>query len=446
MPHTDWLSAVLVAATMLLALISTVDTAQAVPSYARQTGQPCASCHTAFPELTPFGRRFKLNGYTLGGGDSQLPAFAAMVMPSFTNTQKGQADIPAPGTAQNDNLALQQASVFYGGQVYGNVGAFVQVTYDGVAKTVSWDNADIRYADQAKIGDTSVTYGLTVHNNPTVQDVWNTTPAWSFPYASSSLAPRPDAATVLEGDFAARVAGVGAYAFFNDMIYAELTGYQTLSPAFLSHLGVDATGADSLRSVAPYWRLAAEPSWGNHSLEVGTFGMVSEIYPGDDHSAGANHITDIGFDAQYQYNGDQHAFSVRVVDIYETQHLSSSVQTGGSSNLNDYLNSFKASATYTYDHTWAFTGGYFNLSGSNDALLTQGYSATGSPNSDGYIAEIAWLPFSNGGPAFWPWANARIGVQYTYYNHFDGSASNYDGTGRNARDNNTLYLYAWGAF
>ena len=39
--------------------------ASAVPSFARQTGQPCATCHTAFPELTPFGRRFKLNGYTL---------------------------------------------------------------------------------------------------------------------------------------------------------------------------------------------------------------------------------------------------------------------------------------------------------------------------------------------------------------------------------------------
>ena len=41
--------------------------AHAVPSYARQTGLACASCHTIFPELTPFGRSFKLNGYTLTG-------------------------------------------------------------------------------------------------------------------------------------------------------------------------------------------------------------------------------------------------------------------------------------------------------------------------------------------------------------------------------------------
>ena len=39
--------------------------AAAVPSFARQTGMACAACHTVYPELTPFGREFKLNGYVL---------------------------------------------------------------------------------------------------------------------------------------------------------------------------------------------------------------------------------------------------------------------------------------------------------------------------------------------------------------------------------------------
>jgi hypothetical protein len=38
---------------------------QALPSYARQTGLGCGVCHTEFPQLTPFGRRFKIGGYTL---------------------------------------------------------------------------------------------------------------------------------------------------------------------------------------------------------------------------------------------------------------------------------------------------------------------------------------------------------------------------------------------
>jgi mono/diheme cytochrome c family protein len=44
--------------------------ARALPSYARQTGQPCGTCHTDFAGLTPYGRRFKINGYTNGGGIS----------------------------------------------------------------------------------------------------------------------------------------------------------------------------------------------------------------------------------------------------------------------------------------------------------------------------------------------------------------------------------------
>jgi hypothetical protein len=36
----------------------------------------------------------------------------------------------------------------------------------------------------------------------------------------------------------------------------------------------------------------------------------------------------------------------------------------------------------------------------------------------------------------WPWFNARIGLQYTYYNKLNGTTVN-------AHDNNTLFLHAW---
>ena len=52
---------------LALAVIATSATpARAVPSYARQTGQECIACHVSFPELTPYGRYFKLTGYTIG--------------------------------------------------------------------------------------------------------------------------------------------------------------------------------------------------------------------------------------------------------------------------------------------------------------------------------------------------------------------------------------------
>src|SRR5579859_6742967 len=54
------LGPILVIAWLLFAL---KPEAHAVPSYSRQTGLPCATCHFAPPELTPFGRKFKLDGY-----------------------------------------------------------------------------------------------------------------------------------------------------------------------------------------------------------------------------------------------------------------------------------------------------------------------------------------------------------------------------------------------
>jgi hypothetical protein len=85
---------------VLVAIASCIEllprTAASLPLYARQTGQPCATCHTAFLELTPFGRRFKLGGYTLGGGDWSGPPFAVMLQPTFTNTAADQPEAPAP--------------------------------------------------------------------------------------------------------------------------------------------------------------------------------------------------------------------------------------------------------------------------------------------------------------------------------------------------------------
>src|SRR5512138_592035 len=56
-------------------LIGFAQPAKALPSFARQTGQPCGTCHTDFPALTPFGRRFKLLGYTTGGGPFRTTPF-----------------------------------------------------------------------------------------------------------------------------------------------------------------------------------------------------------------------------------------------------------------------------------------------------------------------------------------------------------------------------------
>ena len=131
-----------------------------------------------------------------------------------------------------------------------------------------------------EFGGLSVTYGLTANNNPTVQDPWNTTPAWGFPYVASPFNAGFGPTPIIDGAFAQHVASFGAYAFINDALYLEASMYGTLSPSAQVHLGTDPFGAPGqIDGAAPYWRVAFEPHWGNSWLEVGTFGMYAKVNP-----------------------------------------------------------------------------------------------------------------------------------------------------------------------
>ena len=169
--HLRWWTALAI----LLTMLGVASRAAALPSYSWQTGQPCAQCHVqAFgPALTSFGRQFKLNGYVWDRPDVPFIPLAAMLLTSFTHTADGQPGGATPHFNANNNVALDQLSLFYAGRIAPHVGAFVQGTYDGVAGTAALDNVDIRFANQGTVAGTDVIYGVSLHNNPTVQDGLN---------------------------------------------------------------------------------------------------------------------------------------------------------------------------------------------------------------------------------------------------------------------------------
>jgi hypothetical protein len=427
--------------------------AHALPSYARQTGQGCPACHTNFPELTPFGREFKLRGYTMGGGDSPFP-IAAMAQGAFTNTQKSQPGGAAPHFGPNDNFSLEAASLFYGGKIVDDIGAFVQATYSDTERTLAWDNVDIRYANSTTIGDRDLVYGITLNNNPTVEDIYNSTPAFGFPYVSASLAPTPAAATVLEGGLAQQVGGVGVYAMFDDTYYGLVSLYKTLPKHAQRHFGVDPTGEPEIDGVAPYWRFAVQQQWQDHLLSAGTFGLFADTFPGRERRAGTDSFVDTGLDAQYQFTRDPNVVTAQASWIHESQFLPASQALGLSEHRSNDLDSVKLAASYVYSHddaSYGFTASRFWLNGSTDAGLygqedVTG-SANGSPDSRGWIFELDYMPFINRSPIkVWPWTQIKLSLQYTLYDKFNGASRNYDGAGRDASDNNTLMLSAWLAF
>lgn len=422
----------------------------------------CIACHTDYPVLTPFGRQFKLSGYTMSADQTELPPLAVMLQPSYSHTQKSQPGGAGSGFADNNNAALTQASVFYAGRLFGpyakdlfspdvasvvnKVGVFLQATYDGIEESWAWDNAEVRFASTTSLGEQSLGYGFYANNNPTMEDPWNTTPAWGYPFTGSGLAPSPAAATLIDGGLAQQVVGVGAYAMYANTLYLNVAGYHTLGANTQQSLGVDPAGETQVPGMAPYWRVALQHPLGNGTWEVGTFGMVADTYPGRDASAGKDRIEDFGFDTQYETSFEKNDITVMLSWIYERQNWNASQALGGASNAADTLRNFKATVDYLYDKTYGCVVQYFAINGDHDALLYSG-SANGSPDSDGFIFQLNYLPFNkNGGPAFWPRSNVKFSLQYVMYNKFDGARTNYDGTGRDARDNNTLYLEAWIAF
>jgi hypothetical protein len=425
--------------------------ARAVPAFAIQTGAPCQACHVGGfgPQLTPYGREFKLNGYTARTNSFNIP-LSAMVVASDTWTAKGQTPPPAPGFGSNGNLALDQVSLFIAGGLGQHVGAFIQTTYDGVAKAFHWDNLDLRLVDAFTVRGARVVVGASLNNAPTVDDAWNTLPAWGYPYTNSALAPQPSASPLLNGALAQTTLGVTSYAWINSEIFIEGGAYGSPAARTLTRLGVDPTDPGSIQALAPYGRVALQQSLGPGTYEVGAFGMRTRIYPGLDHSTGFTDLyTDLGLDGSYIVTlktTDVITFNARY--LHEHQSLDASCALAGvpaEGCAANTLTDLRADASYYWRNRIGFTVSAFDTFGSSNSAL---YAAnrTLSPNSGGVTFQLDDTFFGDGRSPLGPRFNMRVGLQYTAYTEFDGAAHNYDNFGHNASDNNTIRVFTWLAY
>jgi hypothetical protein len=203
----------LLAISLGVCLFTPTGPAYALPAFAQQTGQPCSACHVgAFgPQLKPYARDFKLFGYQASDGQSHELPLAVTALASFTHTNEPQLPVAAPNFAANNNFAVDQVSLYYAGKAPDGFGVFAQATYDGVARAFNLDNTDIRNVKSLEVGGKDLAVGVDFNNAPGVQDAWNSTPVWGFPYNGSPLAPLPAAAALIDGPLQHIVAGAGAY-------------------------------------------------------------------------------------------------------------------------------------------------------------------------------------------------------------------------------------------
>lgn len=422
--------------------------AGALPSFARQTGQPCSSCHTVIPELTAFGRQFKLRGYAMSTGLQEQKAFpyflplSASLIVSRTSVSTEAADPPEDFPRANETI-VQTAAVYYGGKITATSGAFVQYNYDGIERKWAMEMADIRYTGSVMIKDKELLWGLDLNNAPTTQDVWNTMTMWSFPHLPDAGVMSP-VSTLLDMALAQQVGGLGLYGFWNNALYTELGFYRTLRSGLLRPLGAGVTTDTVVDGYNPYWHVMYNRELGAHSFAAGVHGMMADIFPDPTAPSGpTNRFRDLSLDAQYQYLGDAHIVSVQSSWVRERRDWNASFP-GMATNPSDTLNTFRTAVHYWYQRKVGGGIGYFATWGDADSLAygDMGMTAsamgntTGSPDIRGWTVELDWLPLPNT-------QTLKVGLRYTMYDKFNGASSNYNGFGRDASDNNALFLYGW---
>jgi len=430
--------------------------AAAVPAFAEQTGQSCKACHVgAFgPQLTPFGREFKLRGYTMRTKNS-IP-LSAMAVASYVATKKAQDEPPTDHSKRNDNLAFDEGSIFLAGGLGSHLGGFAQVTYDGADRAWAWDNLDLRAVNTGKIGGKELVYGLSLNNNPSIQDSWNTLPGWGFPYTDSALAPGPATALLIDGGLGQAVLGLTAYGWLDSRFYFEAGGYSSLSEGTLSWLGADPFDPGKIHGIAPYGRIAYQTNLAGGTFEAGGFALKAALYPARDRSTGhSDSYTDLGLDASWikPLGSDTLTFNGRYA--HEKRSLDATCALGMAAGeidpiplsdcADDTLHELHGDVSYYWHDTIGATVSAFGVSGSSNPII-YGDNRTFKPNSSGFQFQIDGTPFGRGKSPLGPRINMRVGIQYTVYTKFDGASHDFDGTGRNASDNNTLRVFTWVAF
>ncbi|MFP5236691.1 MAG: cytochrome C [Acidobacteriota bacterium] len=426
-----------------LLILGSFQSAHAVPSFARQTGLSCNVCHTNPPELTQFGRNFKLRGYVLTspsatdkvGNASNLSLTKNIPISFMALLSNSATQATQPGTQNNSAGFPQQLSIFLAGAFATHFGGMAQVTYTHSDDHFGMDNTDLRYANHGTVGGKGVDYGITLNNNPTVQDLWNSTPAWGFPWISSATNVGPLAGPVIAGALGQDVAGLGGYAMWNDHLYTEMTLYRS------EHGGAAApvTGQGqsyNISGAAPYWRAGWQQTWGANYLMVGTYGMYMKSFP-NAISGPEDSYVDPSLDFQYERPIGANFLDVHGTWIHEKSTLDATYAGGGATAPDNHLNTLRLDSTYHWRNRYTATGALFSTTGNSDALLYAPAAVTGSqngnPDTSGYVAQFA----------YWPMQNIDLNVSYTGYTKFNGATTNYDGANRNASDNNTVYMALW---
>ncbi|WP_158883517.1 cytochrome C [Rhodanobacter sp. L36] len=407
-----------------LVLLACASTAHAIPVYARQTGSACADCHAAAygaagagPNLTPYGMRFKLNGYTDTDGNGTKIPLAAQLTESHS--------APAKGVSTTN---LTEADLYIAGRLTDQIGGYIKVEADHVGHdtyNTKLSTVDLRFvAKELKLGGKNLTLGVSVNNSPGFDD-----PISILPAAMSFGPPGGQGPTGTFLNLSSansptnRVIGATFYGLYDANWYGEVGTYDSLPRSTQDHLGYNISGDPGKISDTGYFRFAYMKDLKRQFFSVGVVGLTTKrelqrVGPADD-------LTDLGYDLSYQFLGNrENIVQVSYVNILEKRKYGSTFESptvpGLFASSRGALHDETLSVAYIFKQSYGVQVAHIESNGTRDDVRFGPY---GNPDTAANLFSVFWTPFGKD-DSFTSIANMRISATWFRFTRFNGATSN----------------------
>lgn len=421
---------------VVLLLLAASTSVQATAAFARQTGSACADCHAAAygPALTPYGMRFKINGFTETDGEGTKLPLAGQLIAQYSDPKRGDS-----------STNLTEADLYLAGRLTEHVGGFVKIEADhksdgGYATRLS--NVDLRYvAHDLELDGRDLVVGVSVNNNPGFDDPVGALPAPAY------LGPPGVTGTLLNpsspGSLAHRVIGGGIYGFYDAQWYAEIGSYRSLAVSQQDDLGYSRSGDPGRLSGTGYFRLAWMKDLKRQFFSAGVVALATQRrLP---RSASADDITDIGYDLTWQYLGNrEHIVQLNYANIMERRRYGSTLAVPGlAAPTHATVDDQVMTATYTFRQSYGISATHLMSTGSRDPVR---YGPPGDPATTSNLFSLYWTPWGKD-DAWTTAANLKLAVSWFRFTRFNGRRSNIFGAppgvpGTDASDLDAFFVSA----
>lgn len=407
---------------ILLLCVSTA--ADAIPAYARQTGSACADCHAGAyggggngPNLTPYGMRFKLNGYTDTDGNGFKIPLAGQLVETHT--------VPARG---DSSTHLAEAELYLAGRLTDQIGGYVKVEADHAAPgtyNTRLSELDLRFvAKELRLGGKDLTLGVSVNNSPGFDDPIAVLPATTHLGPPGGQGPTGTFLNLSSANAPAhRVIGATVYGVYDAEWYGAVGSYSSLPTSTQDRLGYAPGGDPGRIDGTGYVRFAYMKDLKRQFFSVGVVGLATRRQL--PRGGRSDRLTDLGYDLSYQFLGNrENIVQLSYVNILEQRRYGSTP----TSQLTPWLvalprgtlHDATLSATYVYRQSYGVQLAHLESNGTRDAAR---FTPHGDPDTTANLLSVFWAPFGKD-DSFTASANLKLAATWFRFTRFNGATEN----------------------